>query len=116
MLIKKIDDIAAAEVKMDGVCDVSVRVVFGPTDGAPTFAMRVFELAGGGHTPFHTHPFEHEVVILEGEIAIVTEEGAKPLAVGDMLLVMGDEKHQFRNLSADKRGRFMCMVPVEYQK
>ncbi len=116
MLIKKIDDIAASEVKMDGVCDVSVRVVFGPADGAPTVAMRVFELAGGGHTPFHTHPFEHEVMILEGEIAIVTEEGTRPLAIGDMLLVMPDEKHQFRNLSADKRGRFMCMVPVEYQK
>ena len=116
MLIKKIGDIAAAEVKMDGVRNASVRVVFGPADGAPTFAMRVFELAGGGHTPFHTHPFEHEVVILEGEIGIVTEEGTKPLAVGDMLLVVGDEKHQFRNLSADKRARFMCMVPVEYQK
>ena len=83
MLIKKIDDIAAAEVKMEGVRDASVRVVFGPADGAATFAMRVFELAGDGHTPFHTHPFEHEVVILEGEIGIVTEEGTKPLAVGD---------------------------------
>ncbi len=116
MLIKKIDDIAASEVKMDGVRGASVRVVFGPADGAPTFAMRVFELAGDGHTPFHTHAFEHEVMILEGEMAVVTEEGTKPLAVGDMLLVAGDEKHQFQNLSADKRARFMCMVPVEYQK
>jgi len=116
MLIRKIDDIAATGVDMAGACDVSVRVVFGPGDGAPTFAMRIFELAGGGHTPFHSHPFEHEVVILEGEIAIVTEQGTKPLSVGDMLLVMGGEKHQFRNLSKDSRARFMCMVPVEYQK
>jgi quercetin dioxygenase-like cupin family protein len=116
MLIKKIDDIAAAEVKMDGAHDVSVRVVFGPHDSAPTFAMRVFELAGGGHTPFHTHPFEHEMIILEGKIGIVTEEGTIPLAVGDMLLVTPDEKHQFRNLSADKRARLICLVPVEYQK
>jgi quercetin dioxygenase-like cupin family protein len=116
MIIRKLSDAAATTVQMDGAKDVSVRVIFGPNDKAPTFAMRVFELDGGGHTPFHTHAFEHEVVILSGEIAVVTETGPKPLKVGDMLLVMPNEQHQFKNLSATQKASFMCMVPIAYQK
>ena len=63
MIIKTISDVAASPVQMEGAKNVSVRVVFGPADKAPTFAMRVFELDAGGHTPFHTHAFEHEVMI-----------------------------------------------------
>ncbi|MBE0536920.1 MAG: cupin domain-containing protein [Phycisphaerae bacterium] len=116
MIVKTIEGIEALPVQMEGAKDVTVRVVFGPGDGAPTFAMRVFELAPGGHTPFHVHPFEHEAVILSGRIGMVTPEGTRPLAVGDMLLVMGDEKHQFRNLSDTESASFMCLVPIAYQK
>ena len=116
MLHKKIEDIEAVAVDMEGVKDATVRVVFGPADGAPNFAMRVFELGPGGHTPFHTHGFEHEAIILSGDIAVVTEEGEIRPDVGDVLLVMPDEKHQFRNMSDTEPASFMCMVPVQYQK
>ena len=116
MLVKKIDDVAASVVEMEGAKDVKVRVIFGPADGAPTFAMRVFELERSGHTPFHNHPFEHEVMVLGGEIAIVTEDGQRALDAGDVLMVLSGEKHQFVNLSAEKPARMMCLVPVGYQK
>lgn len=116
MLIKKVNDVSATDVQMEGARDVKVRVVFGPGDKAPTFAMRVFELAPGGHTPFHTHEFEHEVVILDGDIAIATEQGDKPVQKGDMVLVMPDERHQFKNRSGTNTARFMCLVPIAYQK
>jgi quercetin dioxygenase-like cupin family protein len=116
MLIKKISDVPLQDVNMEGARDVKVRVVFGPKDNAPTFAMRVFELAPGGHTPFHTHPFEHEAVVLDGDIAAVTENGEKPLNKGDMLLIPPDEKHQFKNRSDTHSASFMCLVPIAYQK
>ncbi len=116
MIIKNIDTVPMQDVNMEGAKDVKVRVVLGPADGAPTFAMRVFELAPGGHTPFHTHPFEHEAVILDGAIAAVSEAGDKPLQKGDVLLIEPDEKHQFKNLSDTDGARFMCLVPIEYQK
>ena len=116
MIIKKKSDVAANPVKMEGAQNVSVRVIFGPGDKAPTFAMRIFELDGGGHTPFHTHPFEHEVVILSGQIAVVTEKGPIPLHIGEMLLVNPNEQHQFKNLSANQKASFMCLVPIAYQK
>ncbi|MHC4552538.1 MAG: cupin domain-containing protein [Planctomycetota bacterium] len=116
MIIKHMDSVPAQDVEMDGAKDVKVRVVLGPADGAPTFAMRIFEMAPGGHTPFHTHPFEHEAVILSGSVAATTEDGEKPLKVGDVLLVEPDEKHNFKNLSDTEPARFMCLVPIEYQK
>lgn len=116
MIIKRIDDVPLQEVNMEGARDVKVRVVLGPADGAPTFAMRVFELAPGGHTPFHTHPFEHEAMVLGGSIAAVTEAGDRPLQAGEVLLVEPNEPHQFKNLSDTAPARFMCLVPVEYQK
>ena len=116
MIIKNIDQVPLQDVNMEGAKDVKVRVLFGPADDAPTFAMRVFEMAGGGHTPFHTHPFEHEAMLLDGDIAVVTEEGDRPLQKGDVILVPPDEKHQFKNLSDTNNARFMCLVPIEYQK
>ena len=115
MIIKKISDVPRQDVKMEGAKDVKARIVLGPDDNAPTFAMRVFELAPLGHTPFHAHPFEHEVVILEGKIGAVSESATRELEVEDVLLIYPDEKHQFRNLSDSEPARFMCLVPVEYQ-
>lgn len=116
MLIKNIETVNASDVVMDGARDVKVRVVFGPADQAPTFAMRIFELAPNGHTPLHSHPFEHEVLILDGDIALVTDSGEKPVRKGDAILVMPDEQHRFKNRSDSESARFMCLVPIAYQK
>lgn len=116
MLIKKINDVPAQDVNMEGAKDVKVRVLLGPKDNAPTFAMRLFELAPGGHTPFHTHPYEHEVIVLEGDVVAVTETGENPVSQGNVLLVVPDEKHQFQNRSDTKIAKMICLIPVEYQK
>ena len=116
MIIKNIDQVPLQDVNMEGAKDVKVRVLFGPADNAPTFAMRVFEMAPGGHTPWHTHSFEHEAMLLDGDIAVVTEAGDRPLQKGDVLLLLPDEKHRFKNLSNTRDARFMCLVPIAYQK
>ena len=117
MLIKKIDEVPPVPVRMEGVKDVTMRLLFGPSDKAPTFAMRVFELDKLGHTPYHDHPFEHQVVILEGDVRILNErEEETPLAPGDVLMVLPGEKHQFRNGSDQAPARFICLVPIEYQQ
>ena len=116
MLIKKIKDVPVVPVAMEGAQDVSVRVLFGPKDKAPTFALRQFELAPGGCTPYHTHPFEHEVVVMQGNINLVQEDGETPITIGDVVLVTPDEKHRFRNASDTETAKMLCIVPVEYQK
>ena len=57
-----------AEVFGDEAPGVTIRwVIDEERDGAPTYALRVIEVASGGHTPDHTHPFEHENFIIEGK-------------------------------------------------
>ena len=91
-------------------------MLLGPKDDVPTFAMRMFELAPGGHTPYHSHPFEHEVIVMSGQIGIVVSDKNYPLNNGDVILVEPDEIRQFRNLSDVDSAKMICIVPKEYQK
>ena len=116
MKIKQMLDVPAQPVAMDGAKDVTVRVLIGPQDNAPTFAMRLFELAPGGHTPYHTHDFEHEAIILDGDIVVMTEERPQPVKKGTILLVPANEPHQFKNQSDILPAKFICLVPIAYQK
>ena len=115
MLIKTPSDVPAVDVDMDGARNVKVRVLLGPADQAPTFAMRLFELGPEGQSPYHRHAFEHEVMILSGDIAIVTPNGDRPVQVGDVALIAPNEFHQFKNRSTTEPASFMCLVPIAYQ-
>lgn len=115
MIVKKIEDVSLVPVEMDGAQGVSVRVLLGPKDSAPHFAMRQFEFAPKGHTPYHHHPFEHEVIIMEGDIALVSEAGEKAMSPGHVVLVPEDQVHQFRNISDSSPAKMICLVPIEYQ-
>jgi len=116
VLIKRIDEVAAVKVDVAGAEKTTVRVVFGPKDAAPTFALRQFELAPGGCTPFHTHPWEHQIVVLQGQIELRTDTGSTALDVGQAVMIMPDEKHQFRNCSQSETGKMLCLIPVQFQK
>ena len=90
---------------------VSVRWLLTQEDGAPHFAMRVFDIAPGQSTPYHNHWWEHEVFVLAGE-GIVRDESGDEIALrpGGVVLVSGDERHCFRN-TGDDTFRFICLIP-----
>jgi quercetin dioxygenase-like cupin family protein len=71
MKIAKSIDVVTKPVDMAGAKDVDIRVLISTDDGAENFAMRMFEVQPGGHTPWHTHPNEHEVFIVEGHGVLV---------------------------------------------
>ena len=97
---------AAAEAE-----GVSVRWLLTREDGAPHFAMRVFDLAPGRSTPYHSHWWEHEVFVLGGEGSVRDESGEETaLQSGGVVLVTGDERHCFRN-TGDSDFRFICLIP-----
>ena len=112
MKIKSLKDIEASKVDDPDVKGVTIRWLISEKDGAPNFAMRLFEIEPGGNTPFHQHKSEHEVFILEGKGNLVTEEGPSPLNKGDAVFVPRGEKHQFKNLFTEKLV-FLCLVPIE---
>lgn len=76
----------------------------------PNFHMRLFDIAPGGHTPRHSHRWEHEVFVIEGKGKIVLEDREERLTEGDAVLVEPDELHQFVN-SGKSALRLICMIP-----
>ncbi len=72
--------------------------------------MRQFEVAPGGFTPRHSHPYEHEVFVLEGNGVVFEGDKEHKLSAGDVVFVVPDEVHQFRN-TGDVPLKFLCMVP-----
>jgi len=110
MKVKRCEAVASAPVDMPGASGCRVRWLIGEPDGAPNFAMRQFEVQPGGYTPRHSHPYEHEVYILEGSGVILQGDVAHPFTAGDVIYVAPDEIHQFRNGGSSPL-KFLCLVP-----
>jgi len=109
MKVRHYTDVPATEVE-DGAKGVKIRWIITQDDGAPHFAMRHFEIAPGGHTPHHAHPWEHEVFVLTGRGKVVGNDGETPLEPGSVCLVPGDEVHHFETVG-DEPMTLLCLVP-----
>jgi quercetin dioxygenase-like cupin family protein len=94
----------------EGASKLKVRWLITKEMGAPNFAMRLFEMEPKGYSPLHSHPWEHEVFILEGQGLVVSNEGDKKFKAGDVVFILPNEKHQFKNNST-KTLKFLCLVP-----
>ena len=111
MKILNYKDMEASPVTHEEATGVTIRWLIAKEDGAPNFVMRLFEVEQGGNSPLHTHPWEHEVFILDGE-GVVWREGKEiPVESGTAIFVPPDEKHCFKNTGTDVF-RFICLVPV----
>lgn len=94
----------------EGMEGARIRWVIGENVGAPNFYTRIIELDPGASTAYHTHPWEHEVVVLEGQGAVRDANGRAPLESGTIVYVEPDEEHQFLNVG-DTILRFVCVIP-----
>ncbi|MEX0937088.1 MAG: cupin domain-containing protein [Pirellulales bacterium] len=110
MKVQNSQDVPSKPVEMEGASDCTVRWLLSESDGAPTFAMRQFELSPGGHTPRHSHPYEHEVYVLEGSGVVTEGDSEHPLKAGDVVLVSPDDVHQFRNTGPTPL-KMLCLIP-----
>lgn len=106
-------DVPKVKVEMEGAEAAHIQEFITEREGAPNFALRVFELEPGGYTPYHVHEWEHENYILDGEGELVRPDGSTtPLHPGDAALVSPMEKHQYRN-TGNGLFRFICCIPVK---
>ena len=75
MKIVKQSEVVKQTVEMEGVKGVQRQLMIGSKDGAPNFSFRIFTIHGNGHTPYHTHEFEHVNYALKGKGYIVDADG-----------------------------------------
>jgi quercetin dioxygenase-like cupin family protein len=109
MNVKRSLEVSAEPV--EGVLGVTVRWLWAARDGAPTFALRLFEVEPGAATPYHSHAHEHEVYILGGQALIRGKAQEQSLGPGDTVLVLPNEEHQFVNTGLEPL-RFLCAIPL----
>jgi quercetin dioxygenase-like cupin family protein len=110
VIIKQNAQAAAVPVNMEGAKDVTMQILIGPTDGSGNIVMRRFKVMPGGHTPLHTHDFEHVVKVEAGKGIAVDENGSElELAPGQSAFVGSNLKHQFKN-PFDGPFEFLCVI------
>jgi quercetin dioxygenase-like cupin family protein len=94
----------------EGTSKLSVRWLITKEMGAKNFAMRLFKMEPGGYSPFHSHPWEHEVFILEGEGVVVGGGEERKFRAGDVIFIPSNEEHQLKN-NSEKTVKFLCLIP-----
>lgn len=109
-LIRNLADAPLKSVEMNGVQGVRMAVMVGREDGAPNFALRQFQVEPGGHSPRHSHDYEHEVYIVDGGGTVLLNGKEQSIRAGDVVYVPADHEHQFR--AANGGLKFLCLVPV----
>ncbi len=105
------NEVEGKPVTEPGARGVTIRVLMGDNVGAPTFTMRHFEVAPGGATPYHTHPWEHEVYVLSGKGKARRKDGETTVGPGSFVFVPGGEEHSFEN-AGDAPFTFLCVIPA----
>ena len=90
---------------------VVMRIVTGPAEGAPNFAMRVFEIKPASSTPSHSHAWEQEIFVVSGRGVVRGADTERQLGEGDAVMVLPDEPHCFAN-TGDDILRLICVVPL----
>jgi len=113
MKIFHCQDVEAKDAEEDA-SKLRVRWLITKEVGAENFAMRLFEMETGGYSPFHSHPWEHEVFILEGEGLAVGEGKERKFRAGDVIFIPPNEKHQLKN-NGKKTVKFLCLIPYTHK-
>lgn len=89
---------------------VKKRLLMSPSDGQTEIATRRFTIAPGGHTPYHTHTWEHQVFVIAGQGEVRSADGSVPVVQGDYAFVAPMDEHQFVN-TGKGAFEFICVVP-----
>jgi quercetin dioxygenase-like cupin family protein len=110
MKIKNDADVPEKILKDEDLQDVTKKILIGTEDGSTNIIMRYFRVLPKGHTPFHSHEFEHVVRIEKGR-GVIVNEAQEEIRVfpGQNVFVGGGEKHQFKN-PYDKPFEFLCII------
>jgi quercetin dioxygenase-like cupin family protein len=107
-------DAAAVPVEdlaKSGADKVRVRYLVDERHGSDRFALRLYTVEKGGHTPLDEHVYEHHVYVLSGKGLLRQSKetrGLKALKPGDTIFIPSRAIHQFSNES-EEPFTFLCV-------
>lgn len=108
--VKQVGDVPPADLGQDDdMRGVELLPLITEADGAAHFSMRLLRVAPDGYTPFHAHPWEHEVYVVRGSGELVMESERVAIRTATVVHVPAGERHRFQ---AGKDGMdFICCIP-----
>ena len=115
MYLTSLQNTEKTKVDMAGAVNVYKQIPISKAVGSPAYSFRVFTIEPDGHTPYHTHSFEHLNYVISGHGTLVGKDNEYEIKQGDFALVLPDETHQYRNTSAEEPLIIICAVPKEYE-
>ncbi len=91
---------------------VKVQYLVDERQGSERFALRLYTVEKGGHTPLDQHEYEHQVYVLSGQ-GLVKQSKENPQALrtlraGDTVFIPSNAVHQFIN-ERDEPFVFLCV-------
>ncbi|HUK77823.1 MAG TPA: cupin domain-containing protein [Thermoleophilia bacterium] len=111
-MIGHIGSVEGQPLSGEDIEGVVKRLLVGPADGWQGWALRLFELAPGGHTPRHHHPWPHINYITAGRGILHIDGTDNAVEAGSFAYVPAGATHQFGN-AGDETFAFLCIVPAE---
>ena len=106
MKIVSYKDLEAQEVKGSS----RLKIKWLNTEGSSNFAVRHCEIGSGGYSPHHSHAWEHEIFVLEGNGVVLGDKETKSIKTGDSVSISVNEIHQITN-NSKKPLRILCIIP-----
>lgn len=110
MPVVRYDEMNLQKIAPEGSRGVSKAVVISKNEGWKDNTMRVFRLEPGGHSPRHSHDWEHINYVISGRGKLRLGEQIFELAEKDFAFVPENTEHQFQN-PFDEPFEFICIVP-----
>jgi quercetin dioxygenase-like cupin family protein len=111
-MVGHVADVEGQVLSGEGIEKVVKRLLVAPADGWHGWAMRLFELEPGGHTPRHTHAWPHINYVTEGRGVLHVDGVDHDVDEGSFAVVPAGAVHQFSN-PGDDTFAFICIVPEE---
>jgi quercetin dioxygenase-like cupin family protein len=94
--------------KVEGSSKLKIRWL--NNEGSRNFAVRHIEIEPNGYSPYHSHLWEHEIFVLEGNGTAIGNRAVKAVSVGDLISIPAGETHQIKNTGKSIL-RILCMIP-----
>jgi quercetin dioxygenase-like cupin family protein len=109
-VIRKYNEIRAVKVEMEGASGVTKKVPIGKNEGWQDHTLRTFTIAPKGHTPKHSHDWEHVNYIISGKGRLMIDGKTYEVEEKDFAFIPPKTIHQFEN-PYDEDFEFICIVP-----
>jgi quercetin dioxygenase-like cupin family protein len=110
MPVRKYAELEANKVEMEDVVDVVKKIPIGKDEGWDKYTLRTFTIGPGGHTPKHTHDWEHVNYVIRGQGKLMIDGRENIIEKRDFALVPPNTEHQYSN-PFDEDFEFICIVP-----